>query len=655
MQLLYPKVIISCIVFWLVGACVFAKPSPHELSDPDIPDQVWKISIEGNEAFSDLVIKDQIATEGPSFWDKVKFWNKGGHPLSETELKKDVIRIRNYYNRRGYSSVRVTYRVEDRKKDWKKEVVFTVDENAPILIDNINYVVDAESRIEEEIRDSKDFQDAKSKNAYQTGKKYEQIREPEVVGAFVDVLKNLGFAYAEVGISTEIDTALLRANLTITSKPGPKTYLESFEVEGTEKLPDNYVIRESGLQIGDLYNYKEVQEAQQELFNHHMYRFVTIGLPEQPRDTTLDMRIRVRENALRSVQTLIGFGTEELLRGEVSWIHRNAFGRGHKFTASGRASFIEQTASFDYLFPYIFNTKSSVVISPFGQHLLEKSFELLRGGITNSFIYQYNENVTGSLSYQYTKNKELSQQTDASLPDSTLQYDLSSLQFSGYYSQGFSRQQRGWVIQPYAEVSGFLGMATFSFQKLSVDVRKYIEVTPSTTLATRVQAGSLFSVDTDSLPNNIRFFLGGTNSVRGWYRQELGPKQARVRTDSVQQNDGTFRDTTEFVRYIPTGGRSMFGFNIEVRQDLDALIKGFGISAFLDGGQVWNDIEKVGNRPIQFGVGGGFRYRSPIGPLRIDVGYKVNPTDQDLDIYQGQDFGNFWDRIGIHFSIGQAF
>ncbi|MDZ7717060.1 MAG: BamA/TamA family outer membrane protein [Balneolaceae bacterium] len=639
----------------MIGISVYAYSPSHIGQAPDIPDQVWKIEIKGNEAFSDLVIKDQIATESPSFWDKVKFWNKGGHAINETELRKDVIRIRNYYNRRGYNKVRVSYRVEDGKKDWKKKVIFTIDENAPIRVNDVTYVIDASTPIEKEIRENDDYQAVLEKHAYRSGKRYQFIREPEVIGSFVDVLKNLGFAYAEVEITTKIDTSRLEANLTITSKPGPKTYIEKLEVEGAEKLPDDYVIRESALRTGDLYNYDEIQKAQQELFNHHMYRFVTIDIPEQPRDTTLDMRIRVRENSLRSIQTSVGFGIEELLRGQVSWTHRNAFNQGHKFTASGRASFIEQSVSLDYLFPYVFNTKSSVIISPFGQHLLEKSFELLRGGITNSFIYRYSENMTGSISYQYTKNQELSKQTDASLPDTTLQYDLSSLQVSGYYSQGFSREQRGWVVQPYAEVSGFLGGATFSFQKLSVDVRRYTELSKSTTLATRVQAGSLFSVDTDSLPNNIRFFLGGTNSVRGWYRQELGPKQARVRPDSVLQNDGTYRDTTEFVRYIPTGGRTMFGFNVEIRQSLDELINGFGVSAFLDGGQVWNKLSTVGNRPIQFGIGGGLRYRSPIGPLRIDVGYKVNPTKRDLNIYRGQDFGNFWNRIGIHFSIGQAF
>ncbi|NBC66665.1 MAG: BamA/TamA family outer membrane protein, partial [Bacteroidetes bacterium] len=49
------------------------------------------------------------------------------------------------------------------------------------------------------------------------------------------------------------------------------------------------------------------------------------------------------------------------------------------------------------------------------------------------------------------------------------------------------------------------------------------------------------------------------------------------------------------------------------------------------------------------------RYRSPIGPVRVDIAYKLNPTEEDLRIYNGWDYGLAWDRIGIHFSIGQAF
>ena len=99
----------------------------------------------------------------------------------------------------------------------------------------------------------------------------------------------------------------------------------------------------------------------------------------------------------------------------------------------------------------------------------------------------------------------------------------------------------------------------------------------------------------------------------------------------------------------------MFTFNLELRQDLNELIPKVGLAAFLDGGQIWSDLNSVDERPIQFGAGGGIRYQSPIGPVRVDIGYKLNPTDEDLNIYEGEDFGNAWSRIGIHFSIGQAF
>lgn len=99
----------------------------------------------------------------------------------------------------------------------------------------------------------------------------------------------------------------------------------------------------------------------------------------------------------------------------------------------------------------------------------------------------------------------------------------------------------------------------------------------------------------------------------------------------------------------------MMGFNIELRQDLDDLIDGFGFAAFLDGGQVWQRVSTISDRPIQYGAGGGLRYQSPIGPIRIDVGYKLNPTPQDLGIFTAGGYGGIWRRIAIHFSIGQAF
>ncbi|WP_440999720.1 BamA/OMP85 family outer membrane protein [Fodinibius sp. SL11] len=604
--------------------------------------QVWSVSFEGNTSFTGVVLKSQISTEAPGFGEKLKFWDKTGFEFNEKEVKRDVIRIRNYYQRRGFINVEVGYEVNTKNKPWKRAVIFRVEENNPVRIQNVEYEIKGDDKDVRRVWESRTFGRAQSQHSYQQGNRYAIIKEPEVVGRFSDVIKNLGYAYVDVKVNAAVDSAALSANLSIQADLGPQTYIDSIQVEGIETVDKNYVLRESSLHRGEVFSLNKLQEAQQELFNHHLFRFATISIPAQPQDSTLNLLMRIRENEQRSVELLAGFGTEDKFRGQASWTHRNVAHRGHKFNVLARASFIEQYVNMGYQFPYIFNTKSSVIISPFGQHLLESNYELLRAGITNSFIYQYSQNLTGSASYEFTKNKELSRQRDISLPDTTLEYDLSSLQLSGYYRQGYGREQEGWVIQPYLEYSGFFGFASFSFQKVSADIRRFTRLSSSTMLATRLQGGGLFHASSDSLPSNIRFYLGGTNSVRGWYRNELGPK--RVRGDS-----------TGFNTYVPLGGKAMLGFNVEVRQKLNFLIDGFGMAAFLDGGQIWETFARIRQRPIQFGIGGGLRYQSPLGPVRVDIGYKLNPTNQDLDIYQGTNYGNAWNRIGIHFSIGQAF
>ncbi|MEL7832614.1 BamA/OMP85 family outer membrane protein [Fodinibius sp. Rm-B-1B1-1] len=608
----------------------------------EVHPQVWEVTFEGNKTYSNMVLKNQVATEAPGFGEKLKFWDKTGFELDEQEIKRDVIRIRNYYQRRGFINVKVNYSIQTKNKEWKKEVTFRVKEQLPIRIADLVYEVEGATQHVKDVRASSAYQRTQRDHPYQKNNRYEMIKEPEVVGRFTDVLKNMGYAYAEVNIKADIDSTALTANVTIQSDLGPRTYIDSVEVEGIESIDKDYVMLEADLKRGERYSMDKLQEAQQQIFDHHLFRFATISIPDQPKDSTLNLIMRVRENEKRSVELLAGFGTEDKLRGQVSWTHRNVGHRAHRFNATARASFIEQFATINYLFPYVYNTKSSVVISPFGQHMLESNYELFRAGVTNSFIYRYSQNLTASASHEFTKNQELSRSFDTTLPDSTLEYDLSSLQLSGYYSQGYGRQQEGWVIQPYFELSGFFGFASYSFQKLSADIRRFTRLGNSTMLATRLKGGAIFSAKSDSLPSNIRYYLGGTNSVRGWYRNQLGPKNAQT-------------DSTGFEQYVPRGGSAMFGFNIELRQELNFLIDGLGMAAFFDGGQLWETFARIRRRPVQFGVGGGFRYQSPIGPVRIDVGYKLNPTERDLNIYQGTDYGGKWERIGIHFSIGQAF
>ena len=125
----------------------------------------------------------------------------------------------------------------------------------------------------------------------------------------------------------------------------------------------------------------------------------------------------------------------------------------------------------------------------------------------------------------------------------------------------------------------------------------------------------------------------------------LGPKRAVFVADSTLG--------PQFDRFVPLGGRMVFAASVEARRDLTGLrVADLGAAAFIDAGQVWNSFDDLKRRPLRFALGFGIRYRSPIGPVQLDLAWKVNPSDQDLNRYQGVDYGSPWNRFGLHLRIG---
>ncbi|MCC5942221.1 MAG: BamA/TamA family outer membrane protein [Balneolaceae bacterium] len=636
--------IIKAKYFFISSLLFFVLPSSSLFANDNGEREpiVWKISFEGNEEYRSMVLHQVIATSRPPVLRKV-FGRHSEFVLNETELRRDVVRLERYYQRRGYPNVQVRYEIEDRRREWRKNVTFYIQEGSSMRISSSVIEIDADDQTKREIREAREFIRTAERHDYREGRRYQLIRQPDVEGAFREMLENLGYAWPEVSIEAEEDSLSNRADIRIKLKPNSKTFFTDFEIEGDLTVPERVLIRQTDIKPGDVYSRRQIQASQRSIFNHHLFRFATITLPEQEKDSTLTALIRVREYPLRTVEASIGFGREEIVRGQAAWRHRNINGTGHRFGVNARASFIEQRVGTNYLIPYIFNSRSSNVTSIFGLHRLEPAYELFQAGFNSGLIYQPRRNQTASLSYEFSINEELSRDQGVQLPDSILNYTISSFTISGYYSEGLSRDQRGWVVQPSAEFSGTFGEASFTFQKFNLDVRRFTPVTNSLTFAKRVNGGVIFYNQDESLPANVRYYSGGTNSVRGWTRQSLGPSLP------------AFREDGSFSEYIPIGGRATFSFNMELRQQLTQIIPNFGIAAFLDGGQVWSGIRAIDERPVQFGAGGGIRYQSPIGPVRVDFAYKINPSDEDLNIYAGQDFGSGWDRIGIHFSIGQAF
>lgn len=627
------------------------------------------MSIEGNTKFEDIVIERYIANEQPSVWKKLTFFRRSGYLISETEIRKDIIRIERFYQRRGYNDVQVSYRIETLNKEWRKHLIFVVQENQPIRISSVEVQLSASKQDSIFISKNKDFNNSIRRSPYRKNRVYESIEETEVIGKVVQSLKKIGYPYSNASVQAYVDTTSKETDVVIAIQSGPRARFDSIFVEGQTTLNEQYIIRETGIKRGEFFSESAMREAQREVFKHHLFRLALVSIPFQEQDTTLNVLLRVKELPLRSAQFRFGVGdfdrlderisirnSTKLVRAQATWVYRNVAGRGEQFSASGKYSTYDRKLSAEYLFPYVYNTKSSINVNPFYQFRDERSYDIITGGIINTFGYEYNKNLTGTFSYEFAINDESNVRSEGEsstsevLPDSLLSYNISSFAVNFYYTKNLRRGRQGLIIQPYLEFSGLFGESTFSFQKASLDIRKYTELNRGLVLATRVKGGAIFYAKQDSLPSDVKYYAGGTNSIRGWGTQLLGPKR------EVKSIDTTQTPNIETLNYVPAGGRVLLNFNVELRQDLNGFLKGFGIAAFLDGGQVWRRMGAINPNEIQFGIGGGIRYQSPIGPIRVDLGYKVNPTSQDLKQFNdGTDNGGIWDRWRLHFSIGQAF
>ena len=256
-----------------------------------------------------------------------------------------------------------------------------------------------------------------------------------------------------------------------------------------------------------------------------------------------------------------------------------------------------------------------------------------------------------------------------------------------------------------AELAGFFGLST------------------DLVLAGRIRAGWLQSgpfqgiaTTSGASPSRIahpekRFYAGGSNSVRGYAQNQLGPHVVSLEVERLllPQGDGTPICLPEEVLALacsaaglpetlfsarPTGGTRLVEGNVELRFPFLGALGGV---AFMDFGRVWDGTDRLGATQTAVTPGVGMRYDTPIGPIRIDFGYRGNPirdvpvvtsqvrrfdADQDQPVdrigaggpnelywvkledlalldplvrFRGGDDKPWWRGLQLHFSIGQAF
>ena len=260
-------------------------------------------------------------------------------------------------------------------------------------------------------------------------------------------------------------------------------------------------------------------------------------------------------------------------------------------------------------------------------HENQESYENEKVYIRPIYEYKWSDNLLSFFGYNLEFNRllavDLSAAEKAATDQDRQQYYISSLIGGNTWEKVDSQvdPQKGWRILQNVEWASIGLGSEVDYFKLTIDGRGYLPTFDYGVLAAKLKWGGIEPLEsTGVVPIFKRFFSGGTDSVRGYPYQRLGP------LDSYGN---------------PVGGMELLEGSLEWRFPIRKPFEGV---IFFDFGNVAPTLDRFSWNDTRYTAGAGFRYLTPIGPLRFDVGYELNPPEQ-----------NFFTPYQFHFSIGQAF
>lgn len=446
-------------------------------------------------------------------------------------------------------------------------------------------------------------------------------RAPAVVAgekAALRYLANRGHPLAKVAdrkIIVDHASETMRVNLDV--DPGPEARFGEVSVDGLQGVEEDYVRVLIPWRQGDLYDQRLVDRYRTRLLRTGLFSAVSIDRGEVLADGgALPVQTRLVEGKQRSIGFGIRYSTGEGPAGKVFWEHRNLFGRNEDLGVAVEVGAIEQSAEVRFVRPDFRLPEQDLFLDAVATRTNSTAFNELSletsAGLERPLGEDWRGALATSLEWARLDDQEGSRtSTLAGLP-AWLYYDGSNDLYNptkGARLRVEATPYAGW----FDKTVGFLvSEATGSAYVPFDDARRFV-------LAGRLRAGSIVGQPRDDVPANKRFYAGGGESIRGYKFQEVGPID--------DDND-------------PLGGRSLFETSLELRTRVWGNL---GVVSFVEGGNVFESSYPDFADPPRWAAGGGLRYFTPIGPVRLDIAFPLNRRDDIDDPYQ------------FYIALGEAF
>lgn len=562
-------------------------------------------------------LQKQVKTHNYRWWSS---WITGSGVVREEELANDVQALTNYYLTHGYVDVKVG---EPTVRDIENglQVVFKVDEGQVFTFGAISATGTLlNGSVEQTLNNTK----VKSGETFDI----EKLRADAF--AISDKFTDVGYAFANVDPVTKVNRESKTVDVDFAVDKGDVVRVNRINISGNSKTRENVIRRSMRIGEQELFSSSKIKRSQELLQRLGYFDEVTITPNPSPDKEALDLNVAVREGSTGSFSIGAGVSSGDGFLFSSRIAENNVFGTGRSVSLD-----INTGTKHD-------NFVLSVDDPRVNDSQWSSGLDLLS---TQSQFDQFDRKQTGGgVSAGYPLRLFSNEDEDDlrfTLGYELLHIDISDIDFDAPQlvkdSEGSSVSSsikpkivRNTINNPLDPSSGSKQSLGLEFAGLGGDQEFWLAEAASTlyyplwdtkigqfVFSQRTRVGWGESYNDDPFPLFKRYFPGGINSVRGYEAREMGPKD---------DNGNVF------------GGNKELILNFEL---LYPLIASAGLNGviFYDAGNAYDDNDSLDISGLRQAIGWGIRWRSPLAPIRIEIGYPLDKESGDKSMVLNFSFG----------------
>jgi len=580
------------------------------------PTYVRRINFVGNKIYSDSSLRENLQTKEERWY---RFMTSDD-TYDPDRVNYDRELLRRFYLKNGYADFRVVSTVAELTPDRESFfITYTLEEGERYKLGKVS--------VKSAIKDLKAEELQPTIQALETGDWYNADDVENTIQALTDAVGTKGYAFVDVRPVLNRHREDHTIDILFDVQEGPRVFVERIDIQGNVRTLDKVVRREFRLVEGDAFNTAKLRRSRERIKDLNFFEKAEVT--NVPSDTAADrtvIKVDVTEKSTGELSFGVGWSTAVGALLNVGATERNLLGRGQILSITAQLAQKQTSVNLGFTEPYFLDRHLSAGFDLFAINNSNQTYvtyDLSTVGFDLRSGWDYNEYL--SHSWKYTASAT----NVSNIQDGSSQYiyqqqgtsTLSSIGHGLLYDRRDSKidPTSGYFLRGGNEFAGIGG--TERFVRNSVGAGQYFKLLDQTVLMLSANAGEMFSWDGSEIRINQRYYLGG-DTMRGFKDAGVSPRDATT-NDAI----GGMWDAT---------GTAEIRFPLGLPKELAVQGK-----LFSDVGTIGSTDPKVNKAGVtetsapRASIGTGVVWRSPMGPINIDLALPVlKQTHDQMQIFR---------------------